>query len=141
MAVGGTVVATSRVPERKTDMGQSTDAHLFYGYCWEGEGDEPFGEGVDIYDISEESKKLFGVGIRSHCSCDYPVPYIYVSGTKTTAWRGSPQEIDPASMQVDTAEWDEKLADFVAHYNVSLSAPEWGEAPKGPGWFLVSNKC
>lgn len=122
-------------------MGQSTDGILFYGYCWSEEGDteEIFGTD-DTYDMSEESKKLFGVEISSHCSCDYPIPYIYISETEITASRGYPEKIDMQYPQ-GQHKWDVQLQEFIDHYKVNMSGDEYRKAPDGPGWFLVSNWC
>src|SRR5581483_5549190 len=112
-------------------MGQSTDAYLFYGYCWNEyiedldfstDMDEVVktiltGRGMtDPWDVhyngdyeaykrweavpenaaevdayraaTEQVKGELGVDWDDHCSDDYPMPYLYVTGTQTTASRG-----------------------------------------------------
>lgn len=177
-------------------MGQSTDAILFYGYCWDDEGatligqdedDEseweeviavreghtnpwdlyrssgaeaehmklPYGPQRDAafdewkksfdfdsltekwYAAKAEIKDRYKVAISSHCSCEYPMPYIYVTGTKTRASRGYPKQIDPAKMDTQDYpwQWDDALSTFTDDLGIDLSGA------KGPGWFLVSNWC
>lgn len=172
-------------------MGQSTDAYLFYGYCWNDEvrlldgDDKEWDQDVahreghsspwDLYRDSgveaehellpyeqkqvayeawkrsidfeslyqqwvsarEEIKARYrGVDISSHCSCDYPMPYIYIEDSKSRAWRGEAQKIDPVAIaSAPTGEWDESLHKFVTDLGIDMSDAE------GPGWFLVSNWC
>jgi len=173
-------------------MGQSTNAILFYGYCWDDEGYSLLDESEDEWDeivarreghtspwdlyrdsgaeaeheslpyaerdaaykawkqtvrfdslykiwtsTRDDIKARFGgVNISSHCSCDYPMPYIYIERSKTTASRGFPKQIDPSGFSgVPTATWNMKLKKFTDDLNIDLSEAE------GPGWFLVSNWC
>lgn len=194
-------------------MGQSTDAHLFYGYCWSEEGTELFrgdcilypgdnpddctehdheevddGEWTEVvlarrgifspwtkipadlnsydssstryssykeqqelsnawtvehraeidsyYQAKKDVEEEYGVAISSHCSCDYPMPYIHVKGTEQQAWRGSPQTIDVMSIaKLDVSAMNRELSRFVADLGIDLSEAE------GPAWFLVSMWC
>jgi hypothetical protein len=172
-------------------MGQSTDAILFYGYCWDEEGERLFsehdGEWPEIialregavnpwdlytssgaeaehsrlplaeqnaafekwkyytgfqakldewYAVTKEAESRFSdIKVSSHCSCDYPMPYIAIKSTETTAWRGSPQSINPSSVVSDTADYTDTLARFVEELDVDISGAQ------GPAWFLVSNWC
>jgi hypothetical protein len=76
-----------------------------------------------------------GVIVSSHCSCDYPMPYIAIARTELTAWRGSPIEITTDHFVGDTTNWDLTLETFVNELGIDISDA------KGPGWFLVSNWC
>lgn len=173
-------------------MGQSTDAILFYGYCWDDEHvlfeeDEDSGEWAEIvakrrgisnpwdfYRSSgaeslqqgllyaeqdaafksweeevgfetmlatwrEEKNKIKaeyeGVAISSHCSCSYPMPYIYIESTELNARRGFPIEVTLDHITPPTADWDESLSRFVEDLDIDISEAS------GPGWFLVSMWC
>lgn len=128
-------------------MGQSTDGILFYGYCWEDparllperEDIDPDDESHwdDEYDASVDAKARFGVEIGGHCSCDYTMPYLYISESQKTAWRGCPVQIDPNDLfAAPLDEWDKRLSDAIETYGLDIS-----EAHPRPGWFLVSNWC
>lgn len=175
-------------------MGQSTDAYLFYGFCWDDEIDllhnDPEDESYwyeiiasreghrnpwDLYRMSgseaehnqlpyaeqsaafqawkeevgfedlyaewkavtdEIKSRYSGIDISSHCSCDYPMPYVYVTESESQAWRGSPQQIDPTTLtSAPTDLWDTALTRFVEDLGIDTSGAQ------GPGWFLVSNWC
>lgn len=172
-------------------MSQSTDAILFYGYCWDEEAelwdrddhDEwneavakrrgfnspwdlyrdsgaeaehnrlPYGERAAPYQAWKESvgfEALYEawketlriikaehptISVESHCSCDYPMPYICISETNQRAWRGTPVTVDVLKMQSETAEWDAQLDNFADALDIDLADAQ------GPGWFLVSNWC
>ena len=179
-------------------MGQSTDAYLFYGYCWNEERDLlhndpndetawyeiianreghrspydlyrmsgreaednqlPYAERSaafqawkeevgfeDLYaewkDVTDEIKSRYdGIDISSHCSCDYPMPYIYVVESEHRAWRGEGVQLDMEQWVrwqqpgVYSA-WEQNLNKFVTDLGIDTSDAE------GPGWFLVSNWC
>lgn len=110
-------------------MGQSTDAILFYGYCWE---DEHI-----LFDNAEPGAQpeYENIGVGSHCSCDYPMPFIYIEDTKLRAWRGRPVEVTFNHIPPSTIEWDESLSRFVEDLDIDVSEAS------GPGWFLVSMWC
>jgi hypothetical protein len=149
-------------------MGQSTDAYVFYGYCWDDE-DVEFGTDMDevveailaerghadpwstcpddraaasawMIDnkaVIDEHRALkediaAGIGVEwdAHCSDGCPIPFLFVEGTKTTAWRGSPRPL--TSLDVDPA-WKGKLDAFLESQGI--------EAPAGenqPGWWVAS---
>jgi len=108
-------------------MGQSTDAILFYGYCWEDELDE------DMF--PEELQNIYGkehaVLVGAHCHHEYPMPYVYIQESQTRAWRGSPQAIDPTDMVDVVAAWDGLLQDFVTAHGIDVG-------DQVPRWWLVS---
>jgi hypothetical protein len=173
-------------------MGQSTDAYLFYGLCWNDEAellddnpDDEWDEIVarreghtspwdlyrdsgaedehetlpyserqaayeawkrsigfeDLYNqwssVRDEIKSRYsGISISSHCSCDYPRPYIDSDESESQARRGSPQQIDPVTLNsAPTDVWDKALDRFVNDLEIDISEAQ------GPGWFLVSNWC
>lgn len=173
-------------------MGQSTDAILFYGYCWGEEHelfeeDEDSGEWAEIvakrrgisnpwdfyrssgaerqhsdlpYAKQDEAYKTWekevgfdemldtwneeknkikaeyeGISVSSHCSCSYPMPYIYIESTDLRASRGYPVEVTLDHITPPTAEWDDSLARFVDDLDIDISEAS------GPGWFLVSMWC
>lgn len=174
-------------------MGQSTDAILFYGYCWSEEtelwDDDRNGEWYEVvakrrgitnpWDFYRDSGALAEhdllpykeqgpayeawkndvgfqamldewdgiknaikaehpeISVGSHCSCDYPVPYICIADTEQTAGRGYPVTFDPSKMaqKEDNTNWRGALAKFVEELDIHISDAD------GPGWFLVSNWC
>lgn len=76
------------------------------------------------------------IGVASHCSCDYPMPYIYISETGRTATRGFPEALDLTKMPpAGLHKWDVELNDFIDALEIDVSDAQ------GPGWFLVSNWC
>jgi len=111
-------------------MGQSTDAILAYGYVWDEEVDE------DEF-APEEANNLWGdehpVQIGYHCSCDYSMPYVYVTKSRRLASRGYPIAIDAREIGTPDS-WVSLLADFCQKHNIDV-----GE--KQPGWFLCSMWC
>lgn len=160
-------------------MSVSTDAILFYGYCWKDEGDsiDTGGEDGDgwvetilkkraernpwddypesisqIRDYGEkkragdewikanraaldawnDKKKAvedeFGVELDSHCSGEYPIPYLYVKDGRAIANRGYPQEVTNLRVQ---PEWDEMLNKWLAEFRID-------KPHDAPRWWLVS---
>lgn len=78
----------------------------------------------------------FDVDVSSHCSCNYPIPYIYITGTETTSYRGDSKEIRPVDMAMSPlTDWNDELTRFATELNIDLFDA------KGPAWFLVSNWC
>lgn len=106
-------------------MSQSTDAVLFYGYCWDDEIDmDEFAPLVarNLHGMSEE------VLIDEHCSMNCPMPYVYIQQTRVLAWRGRPKEI--TSLDVSPA-WQTLLDGFCAKWDIDVSDME-------QRWWLVS---
>lgn len=140
-------------------MSQSTDAILFYGYCWTDESppwvdpndyeseDEDAGDDEERYlrlagfdekydgDASyfdrkrDVMSKATGEIIR-HCSDGCTMYGVAVAGSSTTAWRGSPRTID-ASALAPKPEWAEMLRVYCDHMKINV-------ADKEPSWHLVS---
>ena len=73
----------------------------------------------------------FGVVINSHGSSEWRCPIVSIPGADITAYRGYPKQITRANLEVG-ADWDAKLAAFVAELGIDTSDAE------GPGWFLAS---
>jgi hypothetical protein len=79
-------------------MGQSTDAIFGWGIALEEEGYD-----YDAAEAVEKEMKDSGVEVFSHCSGEAPMLALAIN--KTTAWRGSPQKINPkAPLREDAAE-------------------------------------
>jgi len=125
-------------------MGQSTDAILAWGYCWDVDlSSVAFyatdGEYDDAYDWWHENvaEKAYGTDIEcgTHCSGEYPMPYICLSSTYVRAWRGGHEDIPQRHFKV-------LHADVLAFQKKQLDdlLKEVGIEPPGePGWFLCSN--
>lgn len=95
------------------------------------------------WDAAKEAvKSEFNVRVSSHCSCDFPIPYIYIKGTEIRASRGFAEEVDVIRLtEAPFDEWNDELDRFIAELDIDMSTPEYGDPPVGPGWFLVSNWC
>jgi hypothetical protein len=165
-------------------MGVSTDAIVFYGYCWDDEcrllpeGSDEWtavvlrGRGVrrpwddfpkelndpshpqyvhdydrrktaadqwttdhraeldEWYAANRAAKAEFGCDTDTHCSGDYPIPYVFVVASRVSAARGHPRELDPATVAA-RPEWGGMLDRFLAALAVERPHPE-------PKWWLVS---
>lgn len=124
-------------------MSQSTDAVLFWGYCWEDETSPYADESDDEADDRHarlsglegaewkqrmEAREAAGVEVGHHCSDACRMPFVSVTASKTTAWRGSPKAI--ASLEVG-ADWREKLDAYCSL--MGIKPPQ-----DAPGWWLVS---
>lgn len=80
------------------------------------------------------------ISVGTHCSGECPMPYICIADTEQTARRGYPEAVNVAKVsETNKAWWNAALSDFIETMEIDLSAPEYGEAPQGPGWFLVSD--
>lgn len=164
-------------------MGTSTDAYLFYGYCWteytddlgdtdydEDEESEPraglitsmdaWAEKVVIerghvnpwdshpggsspawmadnraaldewHDLKKAVEDEAGVDWDSHCSGEYPMPFLCIPESKKTAYRGNGEPVTSLEVGED---WDARLA---AHMEAQGFPPPEGK--NQPGWWLVS---
>ena len=138
-------------------MGQSTDAILFYGYCWTDEGSPPWRDEDEDEDEDDRYVRLAGFDeewtsgddgyfkrkakvlakatgkIVRHCSGDCTMYGVAVKGTVMRAWRGDPQEIDPAKMN-PKPEWAENLRVYCEHMGID-------PGDQKPAWHLVSWWC
>lgn len=129
--------ARTHYPRRDLDSGDtmstSTDAILFYGYCWDDQVD--FWPDDEETDWEERYANLAGPDkpfctIGRHCSGDYPMPYVAVGKTVMRAWRGEPRSIDTDLHSIPLS-WRDELDKFCALMGIDVS-------DKHPGWFLVS---
>lgn len=105
-------------------MSASTDAYVFYGYCWKDEDVE-----FDI-ETAEAAEAELGVSWDSHCSVSCSIPFLYVEGTRTVAFRGYPKPL--TSLETDPT-WKGKLDAFLD--SQGIEAPEDGNQP---GWWTAS---
>lgn len=91
------------------------------------------------YDIKREIEKKSPVSIGHHCSGDYPLPYVYIKSSEVQNSRGYAEEVDVLGFALaPLIDWNTALDAFIEDLGISLEAPEYGDPPKGPGWFLVS---
>lgn len=165
-------------------MGVSTNAVLFYGYCWDEERvrlvPEEYGgdwthflatrrghkcpwdelpkrlcerdapdyvhdyikrnEGIEAwkqenraaldewYAVRQAIEKEFGVELDSHCSGDYPIPYL--AAKQYTARRGYPVPVDATDLAA-APDWDARLDRWLSEMGVEKPNP-------APRWWLVS---
>lgn len=101
-------------------MGVSTDAILFYGYCWDEEPDFDLDYWYDFEGPVQRS---------THCSAEHPIPYVTVAESRITASRGSPEEVKSLAVK---PEWKEQLDAFLKELSIKPPQPE-------PRWWLVSD--
>lgn len=137
-------------------MGQSTDALIAFGFDLgedleafehlEGFEDDPddfiekamgipeYGDPTrPSYDEVEKLRQAYPVELIRHCSCDYPMYFLAVTGTKKLASRGSPVVIDTLNMAVPLDRFNAFMAWCVEH---GIDVPE-GD----PRWYLFSDWC
>jgi hypothetical protein len=140
-------------------MGTSTDAILFYGYCWDAETDQPWtidrdreDEGGDIEDEDWRDRYVRVMGliadgdrasgarayeltqalaceVSTHCSRECPMPLVAVTASLTRSRRGYMTEI--RDLAVDPA-WDGMLAEFCRVMGIRVDRLR-------PAWWLVSD--
>lgn len=126
-------------------MGISSDGILVFGIDLGEEQPEFMGEcdGFDDYmdsqnglpqwgevghdwDATHAFRNSYPASMTLHCSYDYPMHILAVPGTETTAYRGSPKEIEFLSVS------DEKVDAFKAW------CVEHGIEDPEPKWLLAS---
>lgn len=106
-------------------MSQSTDAILFYGYCWDDEYDYEGDEFPDeVHEASEPVQADF------HCSDGCPIPYIFITASRTVASRGYPEKVYVNELHAEH-DWDIQLDQFCARFD--LTPPD----NQQPQWWLV----
>jgi hypothetical protein len=133
-------------------MGVSTDAILFYGYCWDDESSSPWASdddddiddeerwelweeryarlkgcdpSTDPYDFSRVSPCETG----SHCSDTCSMPYVAVRASVTIANRGYKQQV--SSLKVGRS-WNKELVAFCKLMGIKRGR-------RKAAWWLVSN--
>jgi hypothetical protein len=84
--------------------------------------------------LEERSKLVEAAGAKmsTHCSCEYPMHYVYVR--ETLANRGYPKVIDPDSLRVNSDDF-KALREFMKEMGIE------GYEDKEPEWHLVSDWC
>lgn len=66
--------------------------------------------------------------ILTHCSADYPMPYVAIKASRQCANRGGP--VEATTENEDSLDWDEQIQDFCTLMGIETEAP--------PRWWLVS---
>jgi hypothetical protein len=138
-------------------MGTSTDAILFYGYCWDQEAhwpwmidrddqdDHPDEDWMERYvrakgmivdgpnrtDWSRmrELTLASGCEVSTHCSSECPMPLVAVSASLIRSYRGRMNEVK--ELAVDPT-WDGLLAEFCATLGIRTNGLR-------AAWWLVSD--
>jgi len=111
-------------------MGVSTNAIIFYGIDL-GEYDEEA-----IYDDKKgEYIDSEFVGVDMHCSCSYPMHYIYIKGSRIIASRGYPVVLDEKPLmpavgfkvyaEIEWGEWNVLIEAFCKEHNLPYKEPQW----------------
>ena len=82
--------------------------------------------GEEGHDFAKDKafRDSFPVDLVWHCSYDYPMFILTVRGTDETAYRGSPEVIDPEKLFV-TLEKIEALRSFCEEYGIEWEEPKW----------------
>ena len=124
-------------------MGVSTDGILVYGIPMEEEfnfmGELYTDEYIDHllgveeceWDVRRDARNACPVEIVSHCSYDYPMYIVALTGTRIWASRGYPVEVDPEKLNIDP----EKIKEYHKFItDKGIPVPE-GETPH---WVLCS---
>jgi hypothetical protein len=83
------------------------------------------------HEAKRRAVSSYGVTIDHHGSDQWSCPIVKIEGAGHTVSRGYPTPVAAVDLTVG-ADWDAKLARFVADLNIDVS----GAA--GPGWFLAS---
>lgn len=103
-------------------MGQSTDAYLFYGI--------DFGE--DHADKMFELMMEHGpydhghVVVSKHCSDSAPMFFVCIRWSYYRAYRGYPEEFDPAGLVKLDREWmNTTLRRFCEDHGLPYEEPQW----------------
>lgn len=140
-------------------MGISTNAVLFYGYCWSKEqyatgypyDDNPNEDWEDryarlkglarpatgpyqdfsaFYAAKRDLLKEAGCMISAHCSNSCLIPYVAITKSVKVASRGNPVKLNGIILGYETG-WDTRLGDFCTIMQINLDGMT-------PDWFLVS---
>ncbi len=128
-------------------MGMSTNGLLWFGYCadddeaWCPEADDESAAAAKLSAVDDEWRddvegtanqllKPFGCEMVAHCSSEYPMYGIAITGTATTAWRGHPKPVTPT--ETPDPSWADQLRKAAEAIGWPLT-----EDPK-PQWWLAS---
>lgn len=94
------------------------------------EGNE---ELFDVYwDKRHAVVKDLGCAVATHCSCDYPMHYIFLTGFRWIAKRGYPEEIVSRRLREVSPDDIEKLRKFCELLGIPWETPRW---------YLASDWC
>jgi hypothetical protein len=140
-------------------VGTSTDGILFYGYNFSEDTEFPWSEDEETdfesylaehsglhydpespdhyeqYSAQQDYIKSLPVVIGTHCSGEYPMYYLAIRVTESTASRGSPKLVKPNAPYVGASGWDGQLTEFAREFELPL--PGQDEASE-IGWWLAS---
>lgn len=117
-------------------MSVSTDAHFFFGACWDTELSE-----IELFEEMDVNYKglndwLVDQGIQdveygTHCSTQAPMPFIAISETHVEAYRGKPKKV--TRLRGPELVYRERVELVLTR--LGIPQDEWPEI----GWFLVSD--
>jgi hypothetical protein len=62
------------------------------------------------------------IAIGIHCSCNYPMHFICIKGTLTTAYRGGPKQLDDLG---EDRTWAATLFDYCNRLGIEPEQPSW----------------
>src|SRR5688572_2990968 len=107
-------------------MGVSTDAIIAFGFdlgeelpeslMTDADGEESFdwwnwldiylglGEEED-YKVRSDARKSFPLDVITHCSYDYPMYFLAISGTENRADRGTPEDVSLSDVDAEKIEF------------------------------------
>jgi len=86
--------------------------------------------------IAEISQRYGGVTIDSHCSCEYPMPYVHYQPWELRAWRGSPKAIPRDFNPVGEHGVDVLLNRFMEELGI-----QYPDGQDSPQWWMASMWC
>lgn len=95
-------------------MGQSTNAILFYGYCWTEETSRPWKIGIDDDTDTDDSDDDWESHYARSKGCLAPItpfPERMVKPTRENGWSSTPKDYSAAEQEIidrHTAYWDAK---------------------------------
>ena len=95
-------------------MGQSTNAILFYGFCWTEETSRPWKIGIDDdadTDDSDDDWETRYARTRGCVAPSTPFPERMVKPTRENGWSSTPKDYSPTEQAIidqHTAYWKEK---------------------------------
>lgn len=85
-------------------------------------------EGEKYFDKQRKLLEKCPIEVVQHCSMDYPMYFVAIRGTVTTASRGYPEQLEDNIKRPDNIA---PVLEFCEKYNLEVE----GE----PGWYLFSN--
>lgn len=113
-------------------MGTHTNGIVFFGYVWDEEYDDWFGDLDELRENAAEAGADFGCKLDTHCSGEVPMLYVCVEASETVAYRGRPERLN-ANMSIDP-QWIAKLQQFLRA--LGIDPPLNNQVAS---WWLVSD--